>query len=477
MHLPPAATIILPLVSGCAIMQPMQVVLCSRLIYRVLGLLGVLIGLWSALALSPTPALAQSTRGPLYTVTLDGTVTAASMAYVRRALQVAEASNASALLIVVRSNGGVLRDVRPFAAELFNARVPVVVYIASGTSSGAVGALLLSGAHIAALAPGSSFGSAYPLVQVETALTEQTQQMVLDSVVDQLREWNTARGRNTDWVDQAVREGIILDSAQATLPQPPMIDLVAADVQQLLILLDGRQITLADASQVQLSTLGRTPLALEPNLLEVLWMTLADPTVAFALLILGAVAIYLELASPGVGVFAAVGIGLLAAAGLGLLALPVQWWALALLIVGLLAIGGEFQVQTHGILTGIGLVLLGIGALNMIDPVQAPGASVALWVVVLFGFGVVAAVVLSAFLVIRSRTRPVAVGQEALVGQLAEVRQPLNPRGMVFVDGALWQAISQDGPIEQGDWVRIVSVHHLQLIVRPLDAEESQSAT
>jgi membrane-bound serine protease (ClpP class) len=45
---------------------------------------------------------------------------------------------------------------------------------------------------------------------------------------------------------------------------------------------------------------------------------------------------------------------------------------------------------------------------------------------------------------------------------------------MVFVDGALWQAVSESEQAEIGDWVRIVAVHRLRLIVRPLERTESE---
>ena len=59
-----------------------------------------------------------------------------------------------------------------------------------------------------------------------------------------------------------------------------------------------------------------------------------------------------------------------------------------------------------------------------------------------------------------------------MVGRLAEVRQRLEPDGMVFVEGALWRAISEDGPVDVGDWVRVTAVHELRLVVRRLDTEE-----
>ena len=62
--------------------------------------------------------------------------------------------------------------------------------------------------------------------------------------------------------------------------------------------------------------------------------------------------------------------------------------------------------------------------------------------------------------------------QAARSGRLAEVRQRLDPDGMVFVEGALWRAISEDGPVDVGDWVRVTAVHELRLVVRRLENEK-----
>ncbi len=419
--------------------------------------------------------VAQTAAGPLYSVEVRGTVTSVSIDYLRRALRVAEASNAQALIITLSTGGGVLRDIRPFAGEIARAEVPVVVYVAPpGTQSGAPGAFLLSSAHISALAPNTSFGSPYPLTQVDAALTEQTRNLVLNSVVDQLRDWNEGRGRDASWVARAVREGAIVTNQQATATSPPAVDLVATNHDELLTLLEGRTVRLEGGQTVRLSTLGSQPEPIEPTLFESLRLALADPTIAFALLILGAIAIYLELASPGTGVFAGIGLVLLLAAGAGLIVLPLRWWGLALLLGGLLLIGAEFVIQSHGALTVTGLALLVVGAFNLVDPVQAPGTGIALWALALVVAGLAIAAAVGVTLALRSRARPVATGREALVGKLAEVRRRLDPRGMVFVEGALWQAISENGTVEPGDWVRVTAVHNLQLIVRPLDSEESQ---
>jgi len=440
---------------------------------RRIGFLFILALLILGGAADQPAAEAQAARGPLYSVEVGGAVTSVTVGYLQRALQLAESADANALIIELSSSGGVLRDMRPFAGVIAAARVPVVVYVApSGTQSGAAGALFLSAAHVSAMAPDTSFGTPGPLTQVDAALTQQTRDLVLDSVADQIRKWNAAHGRNTDWVDQAVRAGALLTNEQAIGMQPPAVDLVAADEDQLLQLLDGRVVKLESGRSVQLATLGRAPTPIAPTLWERLRLWLADPTVAFVLLVMGALAIYLEIGAPGTTIFGGIGVVLLAGAAAGLLVLPIRWWSLLLLLIAFGLIGTEFFMPTHGALAVTGLALVVVGALTLIDPAQAPNTVIGLWAVLVVVLALATVAALGVWLALRNRERPIATGQEAMIGKLAEVRRRLDPDGMVFVEGALWQAISEDGVVESGDWVRVVAVHELRLIVRRIDAKE-----
>jgi membrane-bound serine protease (ClpP class) len=418
------------------------------------------------------PVAAQTSHGPIYIARVDGPVTSVTIGYLERALHLAEAAQADALIISLSSSGGVLRDMRPFADEIAKARVPVVVYVApEGTQSGAAGALFLSAAHISAMAPNTSFGSPAPLTQVDTALTQQTRDLVLDSVTKQIHDWNAARGRNTDWVDRAVREGALLNNEQAISAKPPAVDLVVANLDELLTQLDGRVVKLEDGRSVPIATLGRATIDVAPTLWEQLRLALSNPTLAFTLLVLGALAIYLELSAPGTSIFIGIGIVLILAAAAGLLVLPIRWGSLLLLLFALGLIGAEFFVPTHGALAITGLALVTVSALTLIDPAQAPGTVVAVWAILLVVLALASFAAFGIWLAIRNRGRPVATGQESMIGKLAEVRQRLEPEGMVFIDGALWRAISEDGAVEPGDWVRVSAIHELRLIVRRIDTE------
>jgi len=437
-----------------------------RPIWQLIALAALLIALAPG---RPTPAAAQALRSPISVAQIQGIVTSVIIGYLRRALQSAEAADANALIIQMSSSGGVLRDMRPFAGEIARARVPVVVYVApAGTHAGAVGALFLSAAHISVLAPRTSFGSPYPLTQVDAVLSQQPRDLVLDSVADQLRDWNVARGRNTAWVDRAVREGLVLTNEQANAMTPPAVDLVAADPEQLLTLLDGRVVKLEDGRSVQLTTLGQTVTPLAPTLWEGLRLALADPTIAFILLALGALAIYLEFGAPGTSVFAGIGVVLLAGAATGLLVLPIHLWSLLLLLLGFVLIGVEFIIPIHGALVVTGLALVLVGALNLIDPGQAPGATINPWVVPVAALVLGALAGSSIWAAVRNRSRPVLTGIEALIGRVGVAISDLAPQGTVRVDGEVWSAVADAEPIHAGDQVQIVAVEGVTLWVQPL---------
>lgn len=420
---------------------------------------------------SAIPVRAQ-VAGPVFEVQVDGVMSRYALSYLRRAVHEAEAADATALIIRLSSEGAVLRDVRRFAAEVADAQVPIVVYVTpSGTRSGAAGALLLSASHIAAMAPDTSFGAGQPLAEPDPGLTEQTRELFVNEVIDQLGAWNRTRGRSDAWIDQAVRTGAMLSNEQAIALDPPAVDIVVRDDDELLTALEGRLVTLADGSQHTLTTLGRQATPITPSFGEQLLLFLASPTVAFLLLIMAGMAIYAEIVSPTIGLLAGIGVILLIASFAGLLALPVHWISVIGLVFAFGLIMTDLFVPTHGALTVLGLATLVVSALTLIDAAQAPGVAVAVWAIVIVAVLIAGFAALGIYLAVHTRNTPVTTGQEGLVGRMAEVRKRLEPEGMVFVEGALWRAISEDGDVEPGEWVRVTGIYELRLSVRRLDGE------
>ncbi|HYS01100.1 MAG TPA: NfeD family protein, partial [Candidatus Eisenbacteria bacterium] len=78
--------------------------------------------------------------------------------------------------------------------------------------------------------------------------------------------------------------------------------------------------------------------------------------------------------------------------------------------------------------------------------------------------------------VLDARRRPFAAGEESIVGKVGTVREALRPEGLVFVDGALWQATSVSGPIDAGSQVRVVGIDGLRLRVNTVSAQSTPSS-
>lgn len=86
------------------------------------------------------------------------------------------------------------------------------------------------------------------------------------------------------------------------------------------------------------------------------------------------------------------------------------------------------------------------------------------WLIVI----VVVIVALSAYVVnriIRAHHHQVSAGREELVGKTAIVKIALEPKGVVFVEGERWTAISETGRVEPEEEVIITRVDGLKLYV------------
>ena len=77
-------------------------------------------------------------------------------------------------------------------------------------------------------------------------------------------------------------------------------------------------------------------------------------------------------------------------------------------------------------------------------------------------------VVFSVFAVIwsiRAHQRRVSAGREDMIGRIAVVDIALEPKGIVFIEGERWTAISEEGRIEPEEEVVVTKVDGLKLHV------------
>jgi membrane-bound serine protease (ClpP class) len=277
------------------------------------------------------------------------------------------------------------------------------------------------------------------------------------------------RGRNVVWLEKAVREAVSLSAKEAQANK--VVDLLAPDVPSLLAQVDGRTVKTATGTHV----LHTAKAPVEPvamTWVERFLFTITNPNIAYILLSIGTLALLAEMSQPGMifpGVLGGICL-LLALYALG--SLPVNYAGVALVLLGLILLAAELFVVSYGVLLVGGLVSFALGSLLLFNREDGmPGIAPSLIVGAVGTLAVFSAAAGRA--VYNSMRRPAAIGSEALIGQIADVRTSLDPEGIVFLEGARWDARATQAPVPPGARVRVVSIDGLRLTVAPIEETAS----
>lgn len=414
-----------------------------------------------ALALFVGQAGAQDT-GVVRLAVFRGPVTPVLAAYLDRAIARAEASGAAALVLELDTPGGSVDITKEITQRMTAARVPIIVYVApSGAHAGSAGTFITLAGHIAAMAPGSSIGAASPVGSEGADLPDTLKQKATNILVADIKNLAARRGdKAVEWAEKAVSQAAAATADEALALG--VIDVVAASLPDLLKQLDGRTVTVGgEEITLQLSGL---PIEEEPlTPLEEFFNTITSPAIAAILLTIGLNAILFELSSPGGYAAGVIGVICLLLAFYALGTLNANWVGLGLIVVAFVLFILDIKAPTHGVLTAGGLISFVLGAFMLFNTgeLEVPWATIiglAVATAAFFAFAVSKVVAIH-------RRQP-TTGTEGLIGQTAVVRRALDPDGMVLVEGELWVAEAESGPIPVGERVIVVSRDGYRLRVR-----------
>ena len=397
----------------------------------------------------------------------DGTVNPVLASYIDRGIDQAEEEDAVAVVIQMDTPGGLDDSMRDIIQRIVSAEVPVVVYVSpSGARAASAGTFITMAGHVAAMAPTTSIGAASPVAigseGEEVEMSETMEAKVVNDAVTLIKGLAATHGRNVEWAEQAVREGIAATEQEAL--ELNVIDIVATDLDDLVLQLDGRQVTMHDGEVITLHTEGAMPNNIEMSTVEDLLYTVSNPSIAFILVSLGMLGVFIELSNPGLIVPGVVGGICLILGFYSLGMLPINYAGLALLGIGFGLFAAEIFTPGFGIFTAGGVACLVIGSIIL----SAGGpAYMQISTPVIVGVAVSASAV-SAFIisrVVRAHRRQAATGKEELIGKTALVKVALEPEGTVFFKGERWTAVSEEGRVKPGEEVTITKVDGLKLWV------------
>ena len=430
------------------------------------------------LAILSAQALSQEPMPPRAVVVAleDQVINPVAERFLIRAIRQAADRGDQCVIIQLDTPGGILNSTRHIVKEILTAEVPVIVYVApSGARAGSAGVFITLSAHVAAMAPGTNIGAAHPMAgggllpadNGERA-KDDLQHILSEKITNDAVAWARAlaeyRGRNADWAARAVKDSISTPANQAL--EEHVVELLAADQGDLLNLLDGRRIPLT-RRVVVLNTRGAIFERLEMSWSERSLSLLANPTLAYLLLLLGVSGLMFEITHPGIWIPGVLGLICLVLAFFAMQMLPINYAGLALIVLGVLLVVLEVKAHSYGMLTVAGIVSLLVGAAMLIEPVD--GIERVSWLVVA-PVTIALALILLLLVgnVVRAHQTKVQTGMERLIGAVAHVRGDMDGLGYVFVAGELWHARC-DLPLQDGENVCILGYDGLTLNVKPAD--------
>jgi len=396
--------------------------------------------------------------GEVRIIELEGPINPGAAAFLTRGLEDAKDQGAELIIIRLDTPGGLVPSMRTMVKGIMNSTVPVVVYVApKGAGAASAGVMITVSAHVAAMAPGTNIGAAHPVGAGGKDIDKDMSEKVVNDMASYGRGIAQDKGKNADWVEKAIRESVSITAEEAV--EKKVVDLVAADVDDLLKLLDGREIELKQG-KVTLKTKDLVKTYYEPGFRDAVLRIISDPNIAYILMMIGLAGLYFELAHPGAIFPGVIGAISLILAFYSFQTLPVNYAGLLLIALAIVFFIAEIKVASYGILSLGGIVSLTLGSIMLFEDVGVSLRLMAPTIVLIGGFFVIVSTL--AFRAYRAKPQS---GVEGLIGEVGVVQKPIDPEGLVFVHGEYWRAMSSE-KLEPGEMVTVEEVTGLILKVR-----------
>ena len=439
---------------------------------RTLLFLGVVCVLIPVLA-DAVDAQGEPAAGGVMVGRLDAPIDPVAARILRGWLGDAYDSGAELFVLELDTPGGDLESMREMVGDILDSPVPVAVLVTpSGSRAASAGTFLVASAHVAAMSPGTTIGAASPVGAGGEELPETIKAKTTQDVSALLRSIANQRDRNSEALVKTITEAASYSEAEAL--ELDILDLLAADVSDLLAQMDGMEVSV-QGSVVTLEIEGLAVQRAEVSPVQKVLQFLANPTLVFILIAAGGILILFEILIPGGWVAGILGAGLLILAFLGLGSLPVNWIGLVLIGAGLVLFFFELQAPGwggFGLAGGISFIL---GGFFLFGDTSVPGLPAP---DVRVGYGVLG--VTAAFMAVslvglwffsrKARKITVVTRESQIVGQVGVVRRTLEPRGTVYAAGELWTADSESGEtIESEESVVVTDMEGVILTVRRED--------
>ncbi len=418
-----------------------------------------------ALLVFVTSWASQSTASTVPILHLSGSVNPGTGDYLVSSIEMARKDKAPFVLVVLDTPGGMLTTTREIVQAMLNSEIPIVVYVGPrGARAGSAGALITLAADVAAMAPATNIGAAHPVSGSGEKIDSVMNEKLTNDTAAFAESIARTRGRNTAWAIKAVRNSDSIIAEEAL--KQGIVDLMVEDLDKLKQALVGFALKTPKGTVTKLPALAvqyqEAPMSLRHRAVSFF----ADPNLAYLILSLGSIGLWIEITHPGLIFPGVVGALCLAISLVSFQLLPISYGALGLIFLGLSFMIAELFLPTYGILGVAGMAGFIFGSLFLMDT-SAPEFQLSLRLILPTAATLIGTALFLAANVVRSQKRKNLSGLEALVGEYAEVTEPVSSQsGKVFIQGELWNARGvSEKPIPKGSVVVVQKAEHMTLTV------------
>ena len=423
-----------------------------------------------------------STAPLVYTAEVDAIIQPITAGFMVDAIDQADAKHATLIVFTLRTPGGLLDATRAIVNRMLSATTPVVVFVGpAGARAASAGFIITMASDLAVMARGSHIGAAHPVSVggLGGGSSEKPDETMAKKSAEDVSAWvrslADARGRNVKLAAEAVTESRAFTEREALEATPPLVDLEASDVSDLLAKVDGRTITRFDGRTLTLHTAHARIEHLEMSRREQFLSALAHPQVAYLLFMLGTLGLTIELWNPGAILPGVAGGVCLLLAFFAFQVLPVNTAGLLLMLFGIGLLVVEIKVPSYGVLGLGGATSLIVGSMMLWN--RMPGTAPGLDLIVPVALAVAAVLLFLGRLAVASQRRRATTGGSGMLGLEGRALDALEPgrQGQISVRGEIWTATSTRA-VARGGAVTVIAVHGLALDVEPV-AASAEGAT
>lgn len=417
----------------------------------------------AALAQTPEPTRV------IVQIDLDDIVHPVSADYIKDGLNHAKEIGARAVILRLSTPGGLVDSMREIVEAILSSPVPVITWVGpSGARAASAGFFILLAGDVAVMAPGTNTGAAHPVSLTGGNIDDVMEKKILSDATAYIRSYTSKRGRNAELAERGVTESQSFTAQEAL--KDNLIDAVISDVPGIIARYDGKEIRRFDDTTTKLELAGASVERFDMNARQRILSHVLDPNVAYVLLLLGLLGLYVEITHPGLIVPGIVGAISLILALFAFDLLPVNWTGAALILLAIVLFVLEATIASHGMLALGGIVAMVAGALMLVQG-PIPQLRIRFTTTLAAAIPVAIITVVLVRLVYLSHRRKSIVGMTGMIGEIGIAKTDIANEGKVHVHGEYWNAFSQT-PITAGSRVRVVKVEGLRVEVETVNDDQ-----